>query len=427
MMDKLYQSRNVKHQAIAHYLEFRELLDDQIIEMIRMEYGRVDSEFGPFSVKDYFKWINKSREFGDTIMIKLIASLWGVKITILRSDSLSEMRFRHDSELDDVDMVLVYNSKPVNGHYSPAICVEGGQAETLEIRQELARSKHYDAEVDRLERKSLGLWRWREGTNYKDLISSEDEENLDSRLRQTVSEGLDKREKRKGSGGGQECPEGSVIVDKKVLENLQKEVKELKKSTKVMKKIRKLLECEGGDDDDDNDNNGEPVEKRRKKGFKPAKDVQVVTAGAHVCTVCNEDKGTSTNLKRHIEKVHKHNYRYYCAECNKGFMLKSGYNQHIKTHEDQPKIKCTVTDCNSLFSSEKAMKKHLKLHGAKKHKKCTFQGCKYSTHAKDYLLQHIKTCNYNPNKVELFCDVCGQGGFYLPKKIAEHKRINHGW
>ena len=137
MMDKLYQSRNVKHQAIAHYLEFRELMDDDVLEMIRMEYGRVDSEFGPFSVKDYFKFINRSREFGDTIMIKIIASMWAVKITILRSDSLSEMRFRHDSELDAVDMVLVYNSKPVNGHYSPAICVEGGQAETLEIREDL--------------------------------------------------------------------------------------------------------------------------------------------------------------------------------------------------------------------------------------------------------------------------------------------------
>ena len=240
MMDKLYQSRNVKHQAIAHYLEFRELLDDELLEMIRMEYGRVDSEYGPFSVKDYFKYINRSREYGDTIMIKIIASLWAVKITILRSDSLSEMRFRHDSELDAVDMVLVYNSKPVHGHYSPAICVEGGQAETLEIGENLARSKHYDPEVDRLERKSLGLWRWREGTTYKELISSEDEENLDIRLRKTVSEGLDKREKRKKSGGGQKCPEGSVIVDKKVLENLQKEVKELKQSTKIKKKIRKI-------------------------------------------------------------------------------------------------------------------------------------------------------------------------------------------
>ena len=317
---------------------------------------------GPFSVKDYFKFINRSREYGDTIMIKIIASMWAVKITILRSDSLSEMRFRHDSELDAVDMVLVYNSKPVNGHYSPAICVEGGKPESLEIREDLSKSKHYDPEVDRLERKSLGLWRWREGTDYKDLISSEDEEELDNRLRKTVSEGLDKRAERR-----KECPEGSVIVDKKVLENLQKEVKELKESTKVMKKIRKLLEC--GDEDDDNDNNGEEPVAKRKKTFKPATDVQVVTAGVHVCTVCNEDKGTSTNLKRHIEKTHKHNYRYYCEECNKGFMLKSGYNQHIKTHENQQKIKYTVTDCTSVFSSEKAMKKHLKLHGAKKDKK----------------------------------------------------------
>ena len=99
-----------------------------------MEYGRVDSEYGPFSVKEYLHFINKSREYGDFIMLKLISSMWAVKITILRSDSLGEVRFRHEADIDDVDIVLVYNSKPINGHYSPAICVEGGEAATLEIR-----------------------------------------------------------------------------------------------------------------------------------------------------------------------------------------------------------------------------------------------------------------------------------------------------
>ena len=52
-MDKMYAARYVKHQAIAHFLEYRELLLDDVIEAIRMEmeYGRVDSEFGPFTVK----------------------------------------------------------------------------------------------------------------------------------------------------------------------------------------------------------------------------------------------------------------------------------------------------------------------------------------------------------------------------------------
>ena len=228
-MDKMYAARYVKHQAIALFLEYRELLLDDVIEAIRMEYGRVDSEFGPFSVKEYLHFINKPREYGDFIMLKLISSMWAVKITVLRSDSLGEVRFRHDAEIDDVDIVLVYNSKPINGHYSPAICVEGGEAETLEIREDLVKSRHYDPEVDRLERRSLGIWRWKEGTDYRDLISSEDEDTLEERVR-----GSSAAAEKGGQSREKEVPEGSIIVQKNVLEDLQKQVQDLQKSSKVL-------------------------------------------------------------------------------------------------------------------------------------------------------------------------------------------------
>ena len=154
-------------------------------------------------------------------MLKLISSMWAVKITVLRSDSLREVRFRHDADIDDVDIVLVYNSKSINGHYSPAICVEGGEAETLEIREDMVKSKQYDPEVDRLERKSLGIWRWKEGTNYKDFISSEDEDTLEERVRSS-REAAEKS----GQTREQEVPEGSIIVPKNVMEDLQKQVQE---------------------------------------------------------------------------------------------------------------------------------------------------------------------------------------------------------
>ena len=99
----------------------------------------------------------KPREYGDLLMVKLIGSLWGCRITIIRSDSLSELRFRHDLHMSEADMVWLYNSRPINGHYSPAICVKDGKAETLEIVEKFIRGKGYDPEVDRLERKALHL------------------------------------------------------------------------------------------------------------------------------------------------------------------------------------------------------------------------------------------------------------------------------
>ena len=60
----MYAARYVKHQAIAHFLEYREELFDEVVEAIRMEYGRVDSEFGPLTVREYLHFINKPREYG---------------------------------------------------------------------------------------------------------------------------------------------------------------------------------------------------------------------------------------------------------------------------------------------------------------------------------------------------------------------------
>ncbi|MCG8626055.1 MAG: hypothetical protein MJE68_29165, partial [Proteobacteria bacterium] len=195
LQDKMYISRNVKHQAIAHFLENRDELCDEVERGIREEYGRVDSEFGPFTVQEYLHWMAKPREYGDIIMIKLIASLWAVRITVIRSDSLGELRFRHDLPFEEADMVWIYNSQPIHGHYSPAICVKDGIPETLEVGDKLVRSKQYDVEVDRLERKGMKIWRWKEGTDYKKMESSSSDEEA---MRDAV------RRKKKESGKGKE-------------------------------------------------------------------------------------------------------------------------------------------------------------------------------------------------------------------------------
>ena len=36
-------------------------------------------------------------------------------------------------------------------------------------------------------------------------------------------------------------------------------------------------------------------------------------------------------------------------------------------------------------------------------------------------------CKENTQRKELFCGKCGKGGFYLPKRVMEHKRDVHGF
>ena len=105
----------------------------------------------------------------------------------------------------------------------------------------------------------MGIWRWKEGTNYKDFISSEDEDTLEERVRSSRAAA-----EKSGQTREQEVPEGSIIVPKNVLEDLQKQVQDLQKSSKVVRKIKQLLEGEGEELE-------EETTPKRKKGLTPAK------------------------------------------------------------------------------------------------------------------------------------------------------------
>ena len=60
-------------------------------------------------------------------------------------------------------------------------------------------------------------------------------------------------------------PEGSIIVPKNVLENLQKQVQELQKSSKVVRKIKQLLEGEGEELEEETTRKGLLLQSRCRK------------------------------------------------------------------------------------------------------------------------------------------------------------------
>ena len=82
-----------------------------------------------------------------------------------------------------------------------------------------------------------------------------------------------------------------------------------------------------------------------------------------------------------------------------------------------------------FFSSKRAFKSHMKAHTNPLKLYCYGKdtGCnKYFT-SKGNLDQHWANCNQNKNKFALYCEVCKDGPFYLPKKRNEHMRDVHGW
>ena len=81
-------------------------------------YGAGEDNLGPFSVKTYFEYMAQDDTWGDNIMLHLISSMWGVRVSILLTESCSELQLRHDMEWAECDFGLLYNCNIREGHYS---------------------------------------------------------------------------------------------------------------------------------------------------------------------------------------------------------------------------------------------------------------------------------------------------------------------
>ena len=133
----------LRRQALWHFLENREEFEDMVVKGIKDEYGLVEDDaieerVGPFSVYGWVKHMSNDKVEGDGIMILLIASMWGCRISIVRSDCCKEVRFRHEKKLDCSDFILLYNCCPGNdGHYSAVMHTDkmmitgGGDSEKI--------------------------------------------------------------------------------------------------------------------------------------------------------------------------------------------------------------------------------------------------------------------------------------------------------
>ena len=76
----------------------------------KVEYG--------YSVMDWCKYSLRDRSWCNEIFIKLVASMWGGKISVLWADSLHSTMYRYEGNFHLVDIILMCNGNPVKGHYS---------------------------------------------------------------------------------------------------------------------------------------------------------------------------------------------------------------------------------------------------------------------------------------------------------------------
>ena len=394
----LFTSMYIRRMAVRHFLEHYEQLKENISFGIEQEYGRIDSEEGPYSIMTWCQAMISDKVYGDLSLLKLIASMWSVRITVVRCDTLSEVRIRHDLPLEQAEIVLLYNGVPVMGHYCAGI--KGSSDNTfmkLDCKR-VVRNLKYEKEVDvieRLERKDV-LW---------DLEKDTD-----------VMEGC------------------KILVDKKEYDVLKKKAAQLDQINLVLRgscqkgQLQQVASQEQSTCQYKGKEDVPGVKKMRMESqFQEPSDVPEYNVGDTECK-CGHKAKTTHALQLHIMKMHKGKYLYTCEICQKGFTQKDGYKTHQLVHGPQSeKISCTHKDCDVTFVSKRTLNAHLKTqHGERRFFVCCHCTKTYST--RGILSEHVKGCKQNPYRVPTFCDLCQEGTsptFYLLKRVMEHKRDIH--
>ena len=291
---QLYTAIHLRRQIITHMVGKIDLLYPVVKHGILENYGWQEEDddddsmekVGPFSIYSWALYMKNNLVWGDSVILSLLASMWPIRLTIVGSRSLHEVRFRHDLDLEFTDIALVYNTSEGNGHYSGLL---RRNQEVCSTRP-LAYSKKWNKQQDAAERLSL-------------------------------------------------MQEGGLEVIRKAQIQLSivktDKIKALEGKGQQLAKISQILKRKRGDGEVEDTDEEDKAKRRRELIVVKEKDIQEVNAGDVHCNKCEKDFPKTSLLLRHIDKYHKHVYMFNCRICNKGFLNIRGYEEHKQQHGEK--------------------------------------------------------------------------------------------
>jgi hypothetical protein len=101
----LFMATNADYFMEQHHTDIQGLL------------GPVEDGGTVTSFKGYLQSLLRCATWGDELVLHAISLMWGVRISILLSDSLVHRRIRHIGAIDDSDICLIFTG---GNHYVPA-------------------------------------------------------------------------------------------------------------------------------------------------------------------------------------------------------------------------------------------------------------------------------------------------------------------
>lgn len=80
------------------------------------------------------------------------------------------------------------------------------------------------------------------------------------------------------------------------------------------------------------------------------------------CPECGK-RLLKSNLKPHIEDVHKRTEPYICSQCGKTFTTRKNFMRHVRTvHVVGRKYKCTIEGCDKALLTPESLREHIATH-----------------------------------------------------------------
>ena len=219
---ELYNATHLRRQLITHmvgHIDFMyPVIKQGILENYGWQYEDDDDDdddddalpkVGPFSIFSWATYMKENSVWGDSVILGLLTSMWSVRVTIVGSRTLHEVRFRHDLDLEFSDIALVYKISEGNGHYSGLI----RRNQEVCATRRLTFSKKWDKEKDAAERLSLfqdgALEVIKKSEVQLSIIKSSKKKELEGSVEQLAK--IEKILKRKrGEGDGEDTEEENV-------------------------------------------------------------------------------------------------------------------------------------------------------------------------------------------------------------------------
>ena len=136
---KKYKACHLRRQALVHFIHNcgEKEYKDCIIKQVRELYGSGEED----------------GTWGENIMLGLIASMWGVRFSILLSALCAEVRLRYNMEWPECDFSLLFNCNSRIGHYSGVRRNDETGVECKNIKE----GQDYSSEEDRREKSKMSV------------------------------------------------------------------------------------------------------------------------------------------------------------------------------------------------------------------------------------------------------------------------------